>query len=231
MKLERYKDKKETRKKVILISLTVLTIVSVTMMLYKTFAKFTTTTSFQIMSGKVVYKKKGLELGKDIKPSPDGSANGLFAVTPTGPSEEWKKTEYRYAGANPNNYVYFNCKDGEEEQNNNNCELWRIIGLVNVKTTSGEIEQRLKIIRKDSIGDYSWNKIEENDWTKATLMGMLNDTYYNSKNENTYCYVMGDGVDGVQSTCNFSNGNIKGLSEKARDMIEKGISWNLGGIN
>ena len=57
MKLERYKDKKETRKKAMLIGLTVITLISITMILYKTFAKFTTTTSFTIMSGKVIYKK------------------------------------------------------------------------------------------------------------------------------------------------------------------------------
>ena len=64
MKLERYKDKKETRKKVMLIGLTVITLVSITMMLYKTFANFRQEVTFQIMSGKVIYKSKGKDLSE-----------------------------------------------------------------------------------------------------------------------------------------------------------------------
>ena len=95
MKLERYKDKKETRKKAMLIGLTVITLISITMILYKTFAKFTTTTSFTIMSGKVIYKKKTFELGTDIKPVTSG--DGLYAVNHSSPAG-WTATEYRYAG-------------------------------------------------------------------------------------------------------------------------------------
>ncbi len=48
-----------------------------------------------------------------------------------------------------------------------NNEIWRIIGLVNVKTNNG-IEQRLKIIRNNiegqkDFGKYSWDyKLNEN---------------------------------------------------------------------
>ncbi len=68
------------------------------------------------------------------------SGDGLYAVTHdvSEISSDWNKTEYRYAGANVNNYVSFNN------------EKWRIIGLVNVQTDSG-IEQRIKIIRQDGI--------------------------------------------------------------------------------
>ena len=52
----------------------------------------------------------------------------------------------RYMGKNPNNYVSFNN------------ELWRIIGVFNVKSSEdGQVEKRLKIIREESIGDYYWN--------------------------------------------------------------------------
>ncbi len=69
---------------------------------------------------------------------------------------KWNKTEYRYAGINPNNYVTFNN------------EIWRIIGLVNVKTENG-IEQRVKIVRADGVkeqktfGNYAWDK--DTDYT------------------------------------------------------------------
>ena len=50
----------------------------------------------------------------------------------------------RYYGASPNNYIYFNCDAYPET----NCELWRIIGVVDGK---------VKLIRNESIGDYSWD--------------------------------------------------------------------------
>lgn len=50
----------------------------------------------------------------------------------------------RYYGASPNNYVYFNCSTYPTT----NCELWRIIG------TFGD---KIKIVRNESIGKYSWD--------------------------------------------------------------------------
>ena len=55
----------------------------------------------------------------------------------------------RYTGATVNNYVDIN--DGS---------LWRIIGVMNnITTLDGEEKQEnlLKVIRADSIGDYSWD--------------------------------------------------------------------------
>ena len=52
----------------------------------------------------------------------------------------------RYMGADPNNYVSFNN------------ELWRIIGVFDVKSSeNGQSEKRLKIIRDESIGNYAWD--------------------------------------------------------------------------
>ena len=51
----------------------------------------------------------------------------------------------RYVGADPNNYVSFNN------------ELWRIIGAFNnIDNGTGTKETRLKIIRDEPIGKYSW---------------------------------------------------------------------------
>ena len=54
-------------------------------------------------------------------------------------------TDYRYIGANPNNYVKFND------------ELWRIIGVFDTDDGTGKVEKRMKIIRNESIGDYAWD--------------------------------------------------------------------------
>ena len=54
---------------------------------------------------------------------------------------------YRYYGANPNNYVYFNCDD-YSNQSSSTCEVWRIIGVFN----NGILTHQIKIIRNESIG-------------------------------------------------------------------------------
>ena len=83
-------------------------------------------------------------------------------------------TEYRYTGKNPNNYVKFNN------------ELWRIIGVIPTEDTSGNVENRIKIIRDTSIGNMKWNTIEDtttnskNNWVTGTLNTYLNNDYYNT---------------------------------------------------
>ena len=54
-------------------------------------------------------------------------------------------TEYRYRGASPKNYVTFNN------------EVWRILGVFPVDDGNGNIENRIKIIRNESIGYKSWD--------------------------------------------------------------------------
>ena len=95
----------------------------------------------------------------------------------------------RYIGANPSNYVYFNCSD-YNNPTADACELWRIIGLFNNVTKSdGTKENLVKIIRADSLGDYSWDNkgrgvgtsttdTGSNDWNDSQLMMMLNPTSY-----------------------------------------------------
>ena len=77
-------------------------------------------------------------------------------------------TEYRYRGGNVNNYVTFNN------------ETWRIIGIIPTEDTNGNIENRIKIIRDESIGDMKWNGTTSNNWTTATLNTYLNNNYYNT---------------------------------------------------
>ena len=94
----------------------------------------------------------------------------------------------RYIGANPDNYVYFNCSD-YNNQSDSTCEKWRIIGLFNNITKSdGTKENLIKIIRDDSIGDFSWDnkngvgsstdEVGSNDWSDSQLMMMLNPVDY-----------------------------------------------------
>ncbi len=102
----------------------------------------------------------------------------------------------RYIGYNPNNYVSFNN------------ELWRIIGVMkDIENPDGSKEDKVKIIRSESIGKYSWNSNMVNNWSKASLKSLLNEgDYYNRTNS-------------------FEN---TGLTYIAKDMISESV-WNLGG--
>ena len=95
----------------------------------------------------------------------------------------------RYIGADPNNYVYFNCSD-YTNQSDSTCEKWRIIGVFNNMTKSdGSKENLIKIIRDDSLGNLPWDYKQNgvgssssddgsNDWTDSQLMMMLNPVDY-----------------------------------------------------
>ena len=82
--------------------------------------------------------------------------------------------EYRYRGKDPKNYVTFNG------------EMWRIIGVFPTDDGTGKIENRIKLIRNESIGNKYWNttKVSStntyNNWTGATLKTELNETYLNA---------------------------------------------------
>lgn len=119
----------------------------------------------------------------------------------------------RYIGKNPNNYIKFND------------ELWRIIGVMNnVKDSNGITSSRIKIIRDESIGKYSWDSsgsYGNNDWSQAKLMKTLNEgPYWNKKSG--ICY---NGNNNQETDCDFSK---IGLTDEAKSMIGN-ITWNLGG--
>ena len=128
----------------------------------------------------------------------------------------------RYYGASPNNYVYFNC----ESYPSTNCELWRIIGV---------FDGKVKLIRNESIGEYSWDTSATgygvNEWSQSDLMKLLNPShesesvggslYYNNKSGTCY-----NNLNNATTTCNFTNIGIK--NNVTRNMISD-TTWNLGG--
>lgn len=89
---------------------------------------------------------------------------------------EKERTDYRYIGNVPNNYIQFND------------EMWRILGIFTVEGENAEKEQRIKIIRNTSIGNLSWNNNDgiysENYWDNATLKILLNQGSYYNKLDN-----------------------------------------------
>lgn len=79
-----------------------------------------------------------------------------------------------------NNYVYFNCKN-VENQTRDTCELYRIIRIFPTDDGTGKIENRIKLVKENSYGKYEWNKNKTNNWAElTTLNNKLNTTYWNS---------------------------------------------------
>ncbi len=119
----------------------------------------------------------------------------------------------RYIGANPNNYVQFNN------------ELWRIIGVMkDIENADGTKEDKVKLIRNESIGKYFWDRdinAKSNDWSESALQKVLNEGAYWSRTS-------GDcpsDENGATTTCDFSS---TGLTEDAKNMISVSV-WNSGG--
>ena len=111
----------------------------------------------------------------------------------------------RYIGADPNNYVYFNCSD-YSNQSDSTCEKWRIIGVFkNMTKEDGSKADLVKIIRDDSLGNIVWDSNNVNDWSKASLQTTLNGEYYNGT---------------------YATGALK--NDATRNAIES-VVWNLGG--
>ena len=100
--------------------------------------------------------------------------SGLYTITHAADStlqigNDKDITEYRYRGASPKNYVTFNN------------EVWRILGVFPTDDGTGKIENRIKIIKDQSIGEYKWDTSGSNNWARpGTLNTKLNTTYLNS---------------------------------------------------
>ena len=135
----------------------------------------------------------------------------------------------RYRGSNDvvKNYVEFG----------NDGELWRIIGIFDVKDNeNGEYHKKIKIVRNSPLGGYSWDTSDvsindgfgDNDWNKADLMQELNGDYLDTNlTMNSYWY---NGTDSERQlkTAVFDYKNV--IKNKYQNLISESI-WNLGGIS
>ena len=121
-----------------------------------------------------------------IKLTDNKDNSGLYTITHAkdstlqiGTNEDI--TEYRYRGASPKNYVTFNG------------ETWRILGVFPTDDGTGNIENRIKIVRNDSIGTKYWDTSGSNKWSVSSLGRELNSSYINTLNTN-HAYDMIDNV-------------------------------------
>lgn len=116
-----------------------------------------------------------------------------------------KKKDLRYVGANPNNYLYFNCSD-YNNQTSDTCELWRIIGVFkSIKKADGTTSDLVKIIRANVLDKLiPFDEKYVNDYSTSSLKTLLNESYLNGT---------------------YKSGAIK--NDKTREAIES-VVWKLG---
>ena len=140
-------------------------------------------TTFDIVSEKPATKiLRDKANGESVTNYVDGNTGEMYTFKHLATEQTPALTDYRYIGENPNNYVYFNC-----DENGENCETWRIIGVFSVDDGTGEIEQRIKLVRGELLtNNEDWNNNDEssnNEWNGSSLSITLNETYYNSLSE------------------------------------------------
>lgn len=114
----------------------------------------------------------------------DGNMHEMYTFSHEATEQTSALTDYRYIGDDPYNYVYFNCNSGNN-QNAENCEVWRIIGVFNFDDGTGNVEQRMKLVRGSLLENRYFNEESNNDWTVSPLKTYLNGNYYNGSGTNS----------------------------------------------
>ena len=169
----------------------------------------------------------------------DAGGTGVCATNSYTKNGETKYHDYRYRGAEPNNYVSFNN------------DLYRIIGAFDSNSHGIEGEYLIKLIMANPLYAGSWGAYNstnssgtyssyKNDWTgnttgvKASANVILNEYFYNKTNtSSTY---------GACSnwTYYYSNNNYKtfscsdivgyGINDTYKNYIQE-VTWYLKGYN
>ena len=164
----------------------------------------------------------------DYSSATDAQKKEMWTFSHEATEQTTALTDYRYIGADPNNYVKFND------------ELWRIIGVFDTDDGTGKVEKRLKIIRNESIGSYSWDNKDtttgaetawgKNEWTDARLNYLLNPGHESETTGGSLYWNRGAGncyyeKNNATTACDFTT---TGLTEKSKAMIGD-AKWYLGG--
>ena len=177
---------------------------------------------------------KATETITNLVTGADSSSNDVYTVpdktsdscTYTLAYDGTSDNNLRYVGANPCNYVKVDN------------EIWRIIGLMNnIDDGTGKKESRIKLIRNESIGTYSWDTSESsvnngygvNEWSQADLMKLLNpgyesesvggSLYYNNSSGNCY-----SDRNNATKACDFTS---SGLKTNLKNLVGTTL-WNTG---
>ena len=194
---------------------------------------FKTSIEATVTQGKLTFATQITNLYNNATKTPVTNNSITYQYDTTNSLMKDNAGNIRYYGAEPNNYIYFNCSD-YSNQSSSTCETWRIIGV---------FEGRLKLMRGSSIGSYPWDNKNtstgaesahgKNDWTDARLMKLLNpgyesettggSLYYNAKSGTCY-----SGQNNATKACDFTSTGIK--NDITRGLISD-TTYYLGGWN
>ena len=147
--------------------------------------------------------------------------DGLYATNSYTTSDGTTKYhDYRYVGADPNNYVWFNN------------DMYQIIGVFDENSHGKSGQYLVKLIMANTLGGYSWGAYNssntsgtysdyKNDWTgattgiKANLNILFNEYFLNGTNTNsTY---------GACSNWTYVSSNINYRTNDCSDIVGYGI--------
>lgn len=165
----------------------------------------------------------GTETIEDLIDEVEPDTNGIYTGTPgdgctnTFVYDGTADNNLRYVGSNPCNYVQFNC-----DNNGENCELWRIIGVFN----DVDDEPTFKMVK--STLDYSgtaWNSTTSNTWETSSLYNTLNTTYFNSINSKYQALILETkwNIGGIENTWTSPNFYAKEHEEKSTNPFYVGV--------
>ena len=172
--------------------------------------------------------------------STDACNAGGTGVCPTNSYTDTDGTtkyhDYRFRGADPNNYVSFNN------------DIYRVIGVFDSNSHGVEGKYLVKLIRSRILGGYSWGvynttntsgtyKGYTNDWTgnttgvKASANVLLNEFFYNKTDTSSTYGTCSSWTYYYDYNCKtFSCSDIvgHGIDSNLRDYIEE-VTWYLKG--
>ena len=151
--------------------------------------------------------------------------NGLYYHT-SSLANSAADNSYRYAGANPNNYVCF----GDDCSNEDN--LYRIIGVFG---------SEVKLIKNTSYGNYAWDSGRDNTWnsstkpdtsTKPDIRNTLNSTFLGTLNSTwqnkiaTHAYKVGGmSYNNSYTAKQYYNTEVGSSSSSTTDSMKIGLMY------
>ncbi len=177
MNLEKFVDKNKKRRKVGLITLGVLVVVSVSLVLYKTFASFTESVEFPMMKGKVDYFGnsdiyfafyKGNEK-LDEMPAKENSDGLVFIdgecdndATIEWDSEKWAPTVLNLTKSKTKCTLYFNDKYIDRELNGADPVLSNKLIPITINEEDGKVTRASE--------KEKWYDYENQEWANAVIL-------------------------------------------------------------
>ena len=153
-------------------------------------------------------------------------SNGIYYHT-SSLANSAADNSYRYAGANPNNYVCF----GSSAATCPSANLYRIIGVFG---------NEVKLIKSTSYGSYAWDSGNSNTWnsstkpdtTKPDIRSTLNTTFLNTLSPEwqdkiaTHAYKVGGMSNSTTNTAKqYYNTEVGSSSSSTTDSMKIGLMY------